>query len=194
MNPQESSRPALSPAQFARVRSLFDRAMELPSSERALFIEVEARDDQAVRTAASELLEAEESEESPFDPEGGGVAREALSLDTPVATTVSGMIGPFKIERLIGEGGMGQVWRARRADGLYEAQAAIKLLRADLGSDELQRRFERERKLLLYFPAGAAGPGLHIYWRCGTARAQVPFHPAATARPLEGGSEQPQDS
>jgi serine/threonine protein kinase len=43
---------------------------------------------------------------------------------------------------------MGQVWLARRADGLYEAQAAIKLLRSDLSSAGWAQRFARERAVL----------------------------------------------
>ncbi|WP_374661633.1 protein kinase [Inhella sp.] len=65
-------------------------------------------------------------------------------------------LGDWQLERPLGEGGMGQVWLARRADGLYEAQAAIKLLRADLGGEALQQRFARERRLL----ARLAHPGV----------------------------------
>jgi len=51
-------------------------------------------------------------------------------------TLVGQRIGPYTIERLLGRGGMGSVWLARRSDGKFEGQVAIKLLdRRGLGRD-----------------------------------------------------------
>ena len=57
-------------------------------------------------------------------------------------------IGPYRLDALLGEGGMGQVWLAYRADGLYERKVALKLLRPGLGDVGLQVRFQRERQVL----------------------------------------------
>ncbi|MDR7335228.1 serine/threonine-protein kinase [Roseateles asaccharophilus] len=57
-------------------------------------------------------------------------------------------LGAWCLAELLGEGGMGQVWRAERADGLYQGEAAIKLLRDDLAGPGLAARFARERALL----------------------------------------------
>jgi eukaryotic-like serine/threonine-protein kinase len=56
--------------------------------------------------------------------------------------------GPWTLTERIGRGGMGEVWRAKRNDGLYDADAAIKLLRTDLSAQRLALRFERERQTL----------------------------------------------
>lgn len=56
-------------------------------------------------------------------------------------------IGPFRLLERIGRGGMGEVWRAARDDGLYEQVVAIKLLHAHLAA-LAGTRFADERRLL----------------------------------------------
>lgn len=58
------------------------------------------------------------------------------------------IVGPYRLERMLGEGGMGQVWLGTRADGLYERRVAIKLLRPGLADPNLRLRFNRERQIL----------------------------------------------
>ncbi len=57
-------------------------------------------------------------------------------------------VGPWELGECLGRGGMGEVWRARRADGRYEREVALKLVRAGFASSTLAARFERERNLL----------------------------------------------
>ena len=57
-------------------------------------------------------------------------------------------IGPWRIEQEIGRGGMGTVYRARREDGAFEQMVAIKLVRPELSSEMLRRRFLAERRIL----------------------------------------------
>ncbi|MEQ1691991.1 MAG: serine/threonine-protein kinase, partial [Gemmatimonas sp.] len=52
------------------------------------------------------------------------------------------------VDHLIGQGGMGEVYRGERADGDYEQSVAIKVLRAGFASQELMRRFKVERRIL----------------------------------------------
>ncbi|MEM9381423.1 MAG: serine/threonine-protein kinase [Planctomycetota bacterium] len=56
--------------------------------------------------------------------------------------------GPYEVVRPIGHGGMGEVFVARRADGAYEHEVAIKLLRGGTRGGALVQRFLRERQTL----------------------------------------------
>ncbi len=57
-------------------------------------------------------------------------------------------LGPWRLEGPIGSGGMGQVWLARRDDGLYEGHVAIKMLRVAVADSGANQRFAREGQFL----------------------------------------------
>jgi serine/threonine protein kinase len=57
-------------------------------------------------------------------------------------------IGAYAIVRELGRGGMGAVYLAERADGAFEKQVAIKVLKRGTDTDEILRRFQAERQIL----------------------------------------------
>ena len=81
-------------------------------------------------------------------------------LETPAVALAGGLfdegegeappdrIGPYRVLRRLGRGGMGEVLLAERADGLFEQRVAIKLLRRGMASDDVLARFARERRIL----------------------------------------------
>ena len=74
----------------------------------------------------------------------GGQAPATAGPEVAAATR----LGPWRLLERLGEGGMGEVWAAERADGAFEQQVAIKLMRRGLETEGLLRRFLRERQIL----------------------------------------------
>ena len=57
-------------------------------------------------------------------------------------------VGPYRLQQLLGHGGMGAVYLATREDGEFEREVALKLIRSGIDNDVVRRRFERERRVL----------------------------------------------
>ena len=75
-------------------------------------------------------------------------------LNAPAVGSVDGgiasarRIGPYRVVRELGRGGMGVVYLAERDDGQYRQRVAVKLLRSSPDAEELRRRFVAERQIL----------------------------------------------
>ena len=126
----------LDPARWARITNLFADALERPAGERRGIVEQRAADDALVRNEVLDLLRAHE-EEGPLD--GAPTDAERLS---------GARLGSWELVRELGRGGMGAVYLARRADGQFELEAAVKVHRGDFAGAEARRRFLVERQIL----------------------------------------------
>ena len=72
----------------------------------------------------------------------------AAALPREDASEIGKRVGAYVIIREIGQGGMGTVYLAARADGYFEKQVAIKLLKRGVANEEVLRRFRSEREVL----------------------------------------------
>jgi eukaryotic-like serine/threonine-protein kinase len=84
---------------------------------------------------------------------------------------VGRMFGPYRLDRLIGVGGMGAVYRAERADDLYRMRVAVKLLPPGFATEGMRRRFTAERRIL----ARLQHPGIAALLDGGVSEDGVPF-------------------
>ena len=126
-------------ARWQRLSPLLDAMFELDADTRARSLELLREEDPQLAEDLAALI-ALEAERDDF-------------LSQPLVAPLPGMrsgllIGPYRLDRMLGEGGMGQVWLATRADGLYERRVALKLLRPGLADPKLRLRFTRERQIL----------------------------------------------
>ena len=97
------------------------------------------------------------------------VATEAVAVTSP--DLEGRRLGSWRILGKLGEGGMGAVYLAERADGAYEAKAAIKLVRGGLSDTASDARFRAERQIL----AALSHPGVAQLRGGGTAPDGTPY-------------------
>lgn len=122
---------------------MFDLAVELPAAERDEVIARECGDDAELRGEVSSLLAGN----------GDGledmVGKAVVAFTTSVtASNIGKRLGPYRLVELIGEGGMGAVYRAVRDDTEYKSQVAVKILPHGLASSHAIARFRDERQIL----------------------------------------------
>ena len=91
----------------------------------------------------------------------------------PYATELSALsqVGPYRLLREIGQGGMASVWLAERADGLLERQVALKLPHQSWGGASFADRMARERNIL----ASLTHPNIARLYDAGIAADGRPF-------------------
>lgn len=126
-----------------RLERLFYAALELGPSERTAFLDRECGDDSELRQEVESLLA--------YSAKTLGVLKQPVEEAAQRLTwrEVGQQVGPYRLISLLGEGGMGQVYLASRADHLYEQQVAIKLMHAGLKqAQSMLIRFSAERQIL----------------------------------------------
>jgi serine/threonine-protein kinase len=147
--------------------SLLKQALELEQPEREAWL-ARLRREKPAQTAELEALLAEETglDAAGFLCKDGGESPRAgePGLD-------GRRLGAYSLERPLGKGGMGTVWLARRSDGRYEGQAAVKLLNLALLDPVGSERFHREGTLL----ARLSHPNIARLLDAGVADGGQPF-------------------
>lgn len=145
----------LPPSTWERVESLFNEAVELPIEKRTVFLDEACGGDTTLRQEVASLLASADQNldfvERPLR-EAAEQAAHAGIADTTIAdteVTAGSRIGGYRLIRVLGEGGMGKVYLAARADDQFQKQAAIKLLQARfVETPTMLLRFRSERQIL----------------------------------------------
>ncbi len=132
--------------QWQRVKTVFGQALEQPPASRVSWIQTHCGEegvrDEVLSLLAAHTLDDEDFLEQPPDP-GSGLAA-ALGPNSMVGER----IGPWKLVEEIGQGGMGTVYRAVRADDEFRREVAIKIVSRGMDTEMLLRRFRTERQIL----------------------------------------------
>jgi len=155
---------------WQQVKSIFHGAIDMPAEERTAYLQEACAGDAALRGEVESLLASHQDSEGFL--ESTAVAEAAQMLERDLGRRWIGrLVGPYELVAEIGRGGMGQVFRARRADGQYRSEVAIKLVPAAFASPSVDRRFAAERQIL----AGLVHPGIARLLDGGTTTDKVPY-------------------
>ncbi|MEL7168434.1 MAG: serine/threonine-protein kinase [Bacteroidota bacterium] len=139
-------------ARWTRIQTLFEQAQTRPSDERTAWLRAACGNEPEVYDHVAAMLDGAEHEHDLFS----GQALDLLSADLlpSEVLSVSGIgsregerVGPWVLGARLGSGGMGDVYRAVRADG-FDQRAALKLVKPGMDSRAVLARFEAERQIL----------------------------------------------
>ncbi len=136
---------------WRRIEEVVDRVLDADEAERVQILDEATTGDPALRREVEALLAASEAAGARFDVPPLLVARDAIEhggdLDRD-RVTPGDIVGAWRIERLLGRGGMGAVYQASRADGAFQKNVALKIVKRGMDTDEILRRFQHERHIL----------------------------------------------
>jgi serine/threonine protein kinase/Tol biopolymer transport system component len=128
------------PAEWARVKELFEGALALAPNQRSSFIASACGDDHALRRQVEELLSSHEQADSFLE-------TPAAFGDVALSNLEGRQLGPYHLESRIGAGGMGEVYKGR--DTRLNRTIAIKVRPRRVTNDpEARVRFEREARVV----------------------------------------------
>ncbi len=126
---------------WRKLKDVFNEAVELTPESRASYLAALRRDEETLYQELAELID--------IDREAEDFLGEPISLKSDFfsSSPVGETVGNYRIVREIERGGMGMVFEAVRFDGEFEQRVAVKLVNRHFLSDELIKRFKKERQI-----------------------------------------------
>ena len=157
-------------SRWRKIEELFHQALEEPESQRQRWLAKACGDDTSLLGEVESLLQSEKYGESLSirDHVAGAAEATAKALERDQLPRA---VGPYRLLRQIGRGGMGTVYLAERSDGLFEQRVAIKMVHPGMDTEFILARFRRERQVLARFDH----PNIGRLLDGGTASDGIPY-------------------
>jgi len=156
---------------WAQVREVLDSAIALPAAKRSAYLAEACAGDIELRSEVESLLDSHDQAGSVFLNTPAADLKSALKDSSPRSTWLGRRIGVYQIETEIGHGGMGEVYRAVRADGQFKKTVAIKVVRGGYDTAAVLDRFLHERQIL----ASLDHPNIARLYDGGTTEDGLPY-------------------
>ena len=160
--------------QWRALSRLLDQALALPAAERLAWLATLPPEVEKLSTTLRDLLARQAAGET----SGFLKTLPRLDLASPPAADAEAeqlhegaLVGPYRLLRELGRGGMGSVWLAERSDGLLKRPVALKLPRPGMHGARLRERFARERDIL----AGLSHPHIARLYDAGVTEDGQPY-------------------
>ena len=130
---------------------LLDEALPLDAAGRRAWLEALPKEHQDLAQAMRDALLAADAQLAEIEklaalPEFGAATKAGVLCGHSLQA--GARVGPYQLIRPLGGGGMAEVWLARRADGAFKREVALKLPVLDRLRGDLEQRFARERDIL----------------------------------------------
>ena len=141
----------LSIAQMAAMSRLLDEALPLDAVGRRAWLEALPPEHQELAQNLREALLPEGEQAAglePLSPQAMAALVDLSSVTRASRLQPGARVGPYELISALGSGGMAEVWLARRADGAFKREVALKLPMLNQLRGDLEQRFARERDIL----------------------------------------------
>ena len=160
----------MTPERWAQIKEVLYAVLDLEPRQRTGYLDQVCAKEPLLRQEVESFLLSHGQIDADFLKTIVPGSLDAESLE-PRHTLVGRLIGPYRIVEEIGAGGMGEVYRAVRADDQYQKEVAIKVVRRGFDTGSGLRRFKAERQIL----ASLDHPNIAQLHDGGTTEDGIPY-------------------
>jgi serine/threonine protein kinase len=151
----------MTPEEWHEIKAVLHAALEMNPAERRSYLDDACARRGILRSDIESLVQSHE--------ESGTFLEEPVSVS--FSSWKGRRLGAYQIVDEVGEGGMGTVFRATRADGMYDKQVAIKVIRSGFSTSFFVERFRNESRIL----AGLEHPNIARLLDGGVTDEALPY-------------------